>query len=146
MPEAASPRHFVFSPDARFVYLLNELDASIDVLAYDAFAGTLGPVQNIGTLPPGFSGKSSWAADLHLTPDGRFLYSSSERGAPTRSPPSGVDAANGELPAGRPLRRPKRRSRAASTSRPTGRFLIAAGQRSERLRLYARSTDGGRAR
>ncbi len=31
--EGASPRHFVFSPDSRFVYLLNELDATIDVLA-----------------------------------------------------------------------------------------------------------------
>jgi len=71
----AGPRHLVFHPTGRFVYLLNELDASVDVLAFDAQTGTLSLLQTLSTLPAGFSGKP-WAADLRLTPDGRFLYTS----------------------------------------------------------------------
>ena len=39
----AGPRHFVFHPRAPFVYLLNELDATLDVLALDAATGVLAP-------------------------------------------------------------------------------------------------------
>ncbi|MBS0344686.1 MAG: lactonase family protein, partial [Proteobacteria bacterium] len=74
----ASPRHFVFSKDGRLVYLLNELDAAVDVLAFDAATGTLSRLQTVDSLPPGFSGEP-WASDLHLTPDGRFLYTSERR-------------------------------------------------------------------
>lgn len=74
----AYPRHFRFAPSGRFVYLLNELDATIDVLAFDAENGTLRVEQSVSSLPPGFTGEP-WAADLHLTPDGRFLYSSDRR-------------------------------------------------------------------
>ncbi|HZV94046.1 MAG TPA: beta-propeller fold lactonase family protein, partial [Caldimonas sp.] len=61
----AGPRHFVFHPSAPLVYLINELDATVDVLGWDAAKGTLLPLQTVATLPPGFAGKP-WAADLHL--------------------------------------------------------------------------------
>ncbi|WP_213956205.1 MULTISPECIES: beta-propeller fold lactonase family protein [unclassified Variovorax] len=136
--EGASPRHFVFSPDARFVYLLNELDASIDVLVCDAASGTLNPVQNIGSLPPGFSGEP-WAADLHLTPDGRYLYSSERRSDTLAA--FRVDAADGTL---------SLIGHTPTESQPRGfnitadgQFLIAAGQKSDRLRLYGIDSASG---
>jgi 6-phosphogluconolactonase len=129
---AASPRHFVFSPDARFVYLLNELDAAIDVLAFDSHSGTLRPVQTISSLPPGFSGEP-WASDLHLTPDGRFLYSSERRSDTLAA--FRVDAATGALTLIGHV--PTEAQPRGFGVTPDGRFLIAAGQRSHRLRLYA---------
>jgi 6-phosphogluconolactonase len=58
------------------VYLLNEFDATLNVLPYDAKSGTLKPpAQTVSTMPPGSQAKS-WAADLHLTPDGKYLYAS----------------------------------------------------------------------
>src|SRR5205807_1859700 len=67
----AGPRHLVFSPGKKFVYLLNELDASIYVFPWDAKTGTLGKEVQVATsLPKGFEGKP-WAADIHLTPDGK---------------------------------------------------------------------------
>lgn len=72
----AGPRHFVFSPNQKFVYLLNELDASIYVFPWDAKAGTMKKeVQVASSLPKGFDGKP-WAADIHVTPNGKFLYAS----------------------------------------------------------------------
>jgi 6-phosphogluconolactonase len=128
----ASPRHLRFGPGARHVYLLNELDASIDVLAFDAEAGTLSSVQTIGTLPAGFEGQP-WAAELHLTPDGRFLYSS-ERGSNTLAA-FAVDAASGRLAlVGHTPTEAQPRGFAIT---PDGRYLIAAGQLSNRLSVYA---------
>ncbi len=69
----AGPRHLRFQGD--HVYLLNELDATVQVLAFDAQSGRLELRHTESLLPPGFSGQP-WAADLHLTPDGRFLYAS----------------------------------------------------------------------
>jgi 6-phosphogluconolactonase len=72
----AGPRHLVFSPNRKFVYLLNELDASIYVVPWDAKTGTLKKETQVASaLPKDFSGKP-WAADIHVTPDGRFLYAS----------------------------------------------------------------------
>lgn len=135
---SASPRHFVFSADARFVYLLNELDAAIDVLAFDETTGTLRTVQTIGSLPPRFSGEP-WASDLHLTPDGRFLYSSERRSSTLAV--FHVDAASGELRLVGHV--PTEDQPRGFNVTPDGRFLVAAGQRSNRLRLYAIDPHAG---
>ena len=50
----AGPRHFVFHPRAPVVFLLNELDATIDVLAFDRGRGTLRSVAFAPMLPPAF--------------------------------------------------------------------------------------------
>src|SRR5258706_261311 len=52
----AGPRHLVFHSNGRVVYLLNELDAGVDVLAFDAAKGSLSLVQTLSSLPPGFTG------------------------------------------------------------------------------------------
>lgn len=134
----ASPRHFVFDRDARFVYLLNELDAAIDVLAFDAAAGTLRTVQTVDTLPPGFAGEP-WAADLHLSPDGRFLYSSERRSSTLAAfrvdPTSGALALIGHVPT-------EIQPRGFAIT-PDGRFLIAAGQASHALSVHAIDAASG---
>ena len=134
----ASPRHFVFSGDARFVYLLNELDAALDVLAFDATTGTLRTVQTIGSLPAGFTGEP-WAADLHLTPDGRFLYSSERRSSTLAV--FRVDIASGELALVGHV--PTQAQPRGFNITPDSRFLIVAGQLSHRLGVYAIDAETG---
>jgi 6-phosphogluconolactonase len=127
----ASPRHFAFDPAGRFVYLLNELDAMIDVLAFDAAAGTLRTVQTVASLSPGVDG-APWAADLHLGPDGRFLYVSERRSSTLAA--FRVDPENGQLaPLGHVPTEAQPRGFAIT---PDGAFLIAAGQQSDRLAVY----------
>ncbi|HJW80165.1 MAG TPA: lactonase family protein, partial [Beijerinckiaceae bacterium] len=92
--DKAGPRHFVFHPGGKLVYLLNELDGSVVVFDYDAEKGQLKDKQSVSALPGGFDGKP-WAADLHVTPDGKFLYAS-ERTSSTLAAFK-VDAANGTL-------------------------------------------------
>ncbi|XXY04816.1 beta-propeller fold lactonase family protein [Sorangium sp. So ce185] len=135
----AGPRHLVFSPDGRFVYLLNELDATVELLAFDAERGTLSAVQRLSTLPEGFSGKP-WAADLHLTPDGRFLYTS-ERTSSTLAGFS-VDAQTGRLTL--VSHAPTERQPRAFQVDPSGRWLVAAGQLSHAVRVHAIDPASGR--
>lgn len=135
----AGPRHLRFDPQGRFVYLLNELDASLDVLAWDGAQGRLSHVQTVDTLPPGFAGKP-WAADLQLTPDGRQLYSS-ERSASTLAHFS-VDPASGRLSLqGHTQVEAQPRGFAID---PSGRQLLVVGQRSHHLSRFAIEAGSGR--
>lgn len=133
IPTGSGPRHLVFSPDARFVYVLGELDAVVHVLPWDAATGTLGAtLQSIAAPPDGFSGKP-WAADIRLTPDGRFLYAS-ERTSSTLAA-FRVDLGSGRLTAlGAWPTEPQPRSFAID---PSGRFLVAVGELSNRLTAHA---------
>ena len=135
----AGPRHFRFSPDERFVYVLCELDGSIYVFPYDAAAGCLAKETQIASaLPKDFSGKP-WAADLHLTPDGRFLYAS-ERTSSTLAA-FRIDAKSGALaPVGSYPTETQPRGFAID---PAGRTLLAVGQLSNSLTAYAIDPDTG---
>ena len=64
------PRHLTFSKDGRFAYLINELGGECVVLSY--CKGKLKEVQRIMADEGGGRG----SADIHISPDGRFLYTS----------------------------------------------------------------------
>ena len=71
----SGPRHIAFSKDRRFVYSVNELDSTVDVLGWDVDAGTLTRLQNIRMLPEGFT-EFSKAAEVVVHPSGQFVYAS----------------------------------------------------------------------
>ncbi|QHW34009.1 lactonase family protein [Paenibacillus rhizovicinus] len=71
----SGPRHFVFHPELPYGYGINELNSTVTVYAYDAEAGQLEVLQTISTLPESFEGENG-CADIHLSPDGKFLYGS----------------------------------------------------------------------
>jgi 6-phosphogluconolactonase len=129
----AGPRHLVFSPNKKFVYLVDELDASIYVFPWDGKTGTLKKeVQVASALPKGFEGKP-WAADIHLTPDGKFLYAS-ERTTSTLAAFS-VDPKTGMLA---PIDSyPTEKQPRAFNIDPSGRYLLAVGQLSNSMTVYA---------
>jgi 6-phosphogluconolactonase len=127
----SGPRHFVWDKAQRFAYLLDELDAQLHVMAWDASSGTLKLLQTRTTLPAGFTG-NPWAADLHLTPDGRYLYAS-ERTSSTISA-FRVDAATGLL---EPLgQTPTEKTPRGFAIDAAGRYLIAAGQESHSVSMH----------
>ena len=71
----AGPRHLVFHPEGRFVYVINELLNTITGFAYDPQAGALRDIQTIATLPEDYDGENS-TAEIVVHPSGRFLYGS----------------------------------------------------------------------
>ncbi|WP_338562288.1 6-phosphogluconolactonase [Erwinia sp. E_sp_B04_7] len=129
--EGAGPRHMVFHPNKQYAYCVNELDSTVDVWKLENAHGEVERVQSLDMMPAGFS-ETRWAADIHLTPDGRHLYSCdrtasiltvfsvSEDGAlltveghqPTETQPRGFNIDN------------------------SGQYLVSAGQKSHHIEVY----------
>jgi 6-phosphogluconolactonase len=102
--------------------------SGVYVFDYDPGTGKLAAKQTVSALPPDFQGKPS-AADLHITPDGRFLCAS-ER---TSSTLNGfkVDPAYGTLtPTGSVPTEKQPRGFQIDSS---GRYLLAVGQLSHSM-------------
>ncbi|HUO23435.1 MAG TPA: lactonase family protein [Caulobacteraceae bacterium] len=70
---ATGPRHLVFSPDGRFVFVLTELSAEVRSFRWDRQAGRLKQIQALPIDRPDFTGVRS-AAEIVISKDGRYLY------------------------------------------------------------------------
>ncbi len=159
MKAGTGPRHFITSSDNRFVYLLNELTATVTTLALDGTTGLLSEVASASALPPdstlvpgaprgavGAGGapprdtsNDIWASDLHLTPSGKFLYAA-ERTSNTIGGFS-VDAATGRLTylGSTPTEKQPR----GFSIDPTGRFMVVSGEKSDTISSYAIDASSG---
>jgi 6-phosphogluconolactonase len=159
MKQGSGPRHLIVSKDNKFVYLLNELTATVTTLALDAKTGTLKEADSVSALPPdtklgpgaprgavgapGVAPRDTsndiWASDLHLTPNGRFLYAA-ER---TSSSLGGfkVDAASGKLTyvGSTPTEKQPR----GFAIDPGGKYVVVSGEKSETLSTYAIDAETG---
>ena len=71
----AGPRHFKIHPNNKFAYVINELNETVIAFAFDKTQGTLKEIQTVPTLPADFTG-TSYCADIHIHPSGKFLYGS----------------------------------------------------------------------
>ncbi len=73
MPPGFGPRHFDFSPDGQFIYVMNEMGSAVSVLQKKDHVFRL--IETVSSLPAGYTGKS-YGADIHLSRDSRFVYCS----------------------------------------------------------------------
>jgi 6-phosphogluconolactonase len=139
----AGPRHFVFHPNNRRVYLLCETDASLYAFDYDARSGALHEIQIVNTLPPGVEidtqHPNAHAADIHLTPDGRLLYVSvrisNTLAAFSIDPATGLLQTIGHYPTEAGPR--------AFKIDPSGRHLLALGGSSNTIASYEIDAESG---
>ncbi len=149
------PRHLAFSRDNKFLYVLNELSGHVTQYAIDGTKGTLKLIDSVPSVPPELGMKWGqpqapvgaapaaaapkpdekppiWAADLRLTPSGKFLYTT-ERNTDkialfTVAPHTGkltyvTNFATERQPRGINID-------------PSGHFLVASGEKSDRLSIY----------
>jgi len=135
----AGPRHFTFHPNGKFAYVVNEMQSTVVVFAYDK-KGTLRQLQKISMLPADFKGKND-AAEVQVHPSGKFLYASN-RGHDSIAV-FAIDPHNGTL------------SRVEITSTggkeprhfgidPTGSYLLAANQKSDSIVVFRIDAASGR--
>ena len=156
------PRHLAFSRDNKFLYVLNELSGHVTQYAIDSNTGTLKLVDSVPSVPPELGMKWGqpqapigaapaaapkpddkppiWAADLRLTPNGKFLYTT-ERNTDkialfTVAPRTGkltyvTNFATERQPRGINID-------------PSGRYLVASGEKSDRLSVYRINQANGK--
>src|SRR5947209_6663718 len=140
MQPGAGPRHLAFRPDGRYVYVLNELNATLVACAYDATSGEVRPLQSLSTLPAQFT-DANWTAAVRVAPSGRFVYASN-RGHDSivifASDPAtgtlsyvGHESTQGQAPRDFNID-------------PTGAFLLVANQDSDTIVTFRIDTATGR--
>lgn len=118
---------------------MEEMTGSISAYRYKG-KGQLDLIQNISALPPDFIG-SVGSADIHVSPDGKFLYASN-RGESNTIAIFAINQQSGELIA------VGHQSTLGKTPRnfnfdPSGNFLLAANQNSDDIVIFKRDKETG---
>lgn len=136
--DGAGPRHFTFGKSGQLLYVINELNSTISVFEKNP-EGNYQEIQVVETLDPTYKGNNA-CADLHLSPDGKFLYGSN-RGENTIVI-FAVEATSGKLEL------VGRESVHGDWPRnfsidPTGEFLLVANQKSNNITVFKRDADKG---
>ena len=130
----SGPRHAVFSADGRFAYLITELSGEVMAFTYDGDSLSLMQTIQADTLD------ARGSADIHLSPDGRFLYASNrlkgdglaifrvnpEDGTLSKADyqPTGIHPRNFVLT-------------------PNGQYLLVACRDTDEIQIFARDASTG---
>jgi 6-phosphogluconolactonase len=72
-PSGDGPRHFVFHPNGRWMYVVGEESSTVEFFHYDTANGRLTLQQTISSLPKQFAG-TNFTSEVVVASDGRFLY------------------------------------------------------------------------
>jgi 6-phosphogluconolactonase len=136
----SGPRHFAFGADGRYLYVINELDSTLTVFAYDGETGAMRPVQTVSTLPDGFSGENA-CAHVVVAPDGRFVYGSNRGRDSIAIWSIAGERGEVELVGLEPTRGKNPRHFSLD---PTGDWLLVANQDSDSVVTFRRDRDTGR--
>lgn len=135
--DGSGPRHFTIHPNGKFAYVIQELTGLVTAFNYQK--GSLTALQSISTLPEGYTGDNS-CADIHISPDGKFLYGSN------RFHDSiviyAIDAKTGKLTyvANQSVMGKVPRNFMID---PTGNFVLVANQKTDNIVIFKRDAQKG---
>ena len=134
LPQGEAPRHIAFAPNGRHVYVMSELGGAVTVFKWKGYR--LERLQTIASDSVGGRG----GADLHLSPDGRYLYASNRLKADGISIFK-VDAGTGKLrKVGYQSTELHPRNFALT---PNGRYLLCACRDGNCIQVFARDAETG---
>ena len=127
----SGPRHLTFHPSGNYAYLMEELSGNVNVFSYHK-QGKLTSIQTISAIPSDYKG-SVGSADIHVSPDGKFLYASN-RGESNTLAIFSIDQ-DGKL------KLVGHQSTLGKTPRnfnfdPTGNFLLVANQEGNNIVIF----------
>lgn len=152
MKPLTGPRHFVTSGDNKYLYALSELMGTVTTFALDDKSGLIKELGTVSGLPPdtklvpgaprgpvapGVTPRNIdsdiWAADIHLTPNGKFLYISERTSSSIGA--FSVDGASGKLTylSSTPTEKQPR----GFAIDAKGRFMVVSGEKSDSIAAYA---------
>ena len=136
-------RHSCFSPDGKFLYVDSEMGSIVTVFAWDSDAGKLTVVQEISTLPPGFTGVST-DAEVLVHPSGKFLYVSNRVATgPGSIGVFSIDKDSGKLTWMQDISTQGKTPRNFAID-PTGRWLLVTNHDSNNGLVYRIDSDTGK--
>lgn len=153
------PRHLRFSPQGEVLYVLSEFRATVAVFARDAATGQLSALgvspraTELAYLNDGFARPNAahpvqpdpavlarlvWAADIHCSPDGRFVYASERTSSRLFAMRVATDGTLEPVSSVETETQPR-----GFRLDPSGRFLVACGEKSPHVSLYRVDPQSG---
>lgn len=138
LSQGDGPRHFTFSANGIFMYVINEHSSTITIFQKND-VGEFLKIASERTLAPDFKG-DSYCADIHLSADGKFLYGSN-RGENSivvfeviqntgKLSYTETVSVQGDWPRN-------------FTIDPSGKFLLVANQKSDNITVFSRDAQTG---
>lgn len=134
----SGPRHLDFSPNGKFLYLIEEMSGSVTVYGYNN--GITKRIQKMATHPADYKGQPG-SADIHVSPDGKFLYASN-RGDENNLAIFSIDALTGKLTSVGYQSTMGIQPRNFMID-PTGKFLLVANQKTNNIVIFRRDMSTG---
>jgi 6-phosphogluconolactonase len=134
----AGPRHFTIHPNGKWGYLITETTATIGAYAIDQEKGTLSEIAFVDTGDHNGQ-KSAAASDIHVTPDGKFVYGAVRTTSMLHGykidPQKGTLTATGKWPTEKTPR--------GFNIDPRGKFLLSVGMDSAGMTVHAIDPNSG---
>ncbi|MET0637629.1 MAG: lactonase family protein [Chitinophagaceae bacterium] len=137
--DGSGPRHMAFHPTHNWVYLMEEISGT--VVAYEQNADKLKEIQRISSIPADKKGDAG-SADIHVSPDGKFLYASN-RGDFNDLVIYQIDPKKGTLKTVGFQSTLGKGPRNFSID-PSGKFLLVANQNSDEVVIFNRDAKTGK--
>ncbi|ODS76124.1 MAG: 6-phosphogluconolactonase [Cytophagaceae bacterium SCN 52-12] len=134
----AGPRHLAVHPDGKWLYLINELDATVTAASI-AENGSLTELATYPTLPAGYAEPGNTSAAIRLHPNGKFVYVSNR----------GYDAVHGfRIEADGTLTKVNEVREKIAAPRdfnldPSGKFMVVGNQKTNDLTLLTVDPETG---
>ncbi|MGO4273380.1 lactonase family protein, partial [Paenibacillus sp. TAF58] len=119
---------------------INELGSTVTAFRYEEERGELTEIQTISTLPESYDGENA-CADIHVSPDGKFLYGSN-RGHDSIVVYA-IDEVTGKLTVVEYAPTLGKHPRNFAIS-PDGQFLLVANKDSDHIVSFSRDTQSGK--
>ncbi len=136
--EGNGPRHLTFHPNKKFAYLAEELSGTVAVFKY--YNGSLKLQQRVITHPKNYKGEIG-SADIHVSPDGRFVYVSN-RGEENTITIFSTDKNTGKLTL-KGYQSTKGKTPRNFIIDPAGNYLLVANQDSDNIVIFKRDKQTG---
>ncbi len=132
------PRHLTFHPNQKYAYLMQELSGTVGVFRYSN--GKFILLEDVPAHPKGYKGDIG-SADIHVAPDGRFLYASN-RGDENTITIFSINPATGKLKLKgyQPVMGKTPRNFIID---PTGNYLLVANQNTDNIVIFKRNKQTG---
>ena len=136
----SGPRHFIFHPNGKYAYLIQEITGDVTVFDYKDGKLTMKQTISLGSDEYKENGDSAAAADIHISPDRKFLYGSL-RGTSNELVIYDIDKKG-------KLKMVGRQSTLGKTPRnfaldPTGNFLLVGNSGDDEIVIFKRDQKTG---
>jgi 6-phosphogluconolactonase len=134
------PRHMAFNANETYAYVINELKSEVSVFKHDKASGAMTKIQDVSSLPEGFSGENA-PSEILIDSADKYVYATN-RGNDSIAV-FAVDAPSGKLRQIQVISAEGKMPRGLAFD-PSGHFMFAGNETTNNFVVYRVDQASGR--